>query len=41
MNVRNKLECVVLGKPFKLNQMLVGKPGAYPRVERLKGASLW
>ncbi len=28
------------GKPFQPNLMFVRKPGAYPREENLKGASL-
>jgi hypothetical protein len=30
-----------LGKPFQPSLMLWVRPLAYPRVEHLKGASLW
>jgi len=36
MDIRNKLVFV----PLKLSLMFVGKAGAYPRLEHLKGASL-
>ncbi len=38
MNVRNKLECFYLGKPFQPNLMLDGK--AYPIEAPLNGSTL-
>ena len=34
---RNKLRVLVLGKPFQLSQMFVGKAGAYPSEAPFRG----
>jgi hypothetical protein len=39
-NVHNKLECLSLAGLFRPRLMFVVRPGAYPRVENMKDASL-
>jgi hypothetical protein len=41
MNFCNKLECLSLQKFFQPSLMLVGKAGAYLRVEQLKRTFTW
>jgi hypothetical protein len=41
MHFHNKLECLLLASLSGLVYCLWARPGAYPRVEHLKGVSLW
>jgi hypothetical protein len=40
-NFRDKLDCLLLVSLSRLVYCLWVRPGAYARVEHLKGASLW